>query len=792
MSGQNAEIELVAQLKSEKRSVKIQAIVKLTRVGQSELALRALVPLLNSDDREISFFASQAAAKVAQKAKLDLNSFLTQTPTEPATETKKYTRSIFLAADKEKIPELLAVIRTQPELIPEDALPAVGVFLSRHGDASDGAFIEKLLSKENSNLALPLLGAAESIAPTILPRVLPNLLASREPLVRSRSISALRKIDPEEAERHFSDLLASRDPENRLAGIGISFLFPFDRVRGYLLSILPEESDSDVLTACQTVLASNPDVDTALNILDSIDAVAAEQKSRLSLIFRTVCQALAAANIMPPEQCTPEMIVGLWKKQRLEAFLYDLEIQLSFADEKKKKSIVVWIERNRQHLKVQELIQRLSKNPQTEEIYRQLCKTAKAAQTAKAVVAEKKNVSNESVTPEQKIVLLKDLELEAFQTHKSWIINDAKSGSPELRAEALNTLLRVFPEGKLIDLAKSAIDDENVEVRTAGFKVLERLDSEYLQEMIPKLLLEKDANLRVRAVRFALKYKENEAIEALKRLLKDEDQNIRSNAVNCLALCPFTVIFSILMDQLDREQHPVIARQITSILLNNASKPVLKALDNVTRTSNPAVAMVISQARNDLFELVAQMPEVKETVEATEQAAQKPYSLSNVRELARKNQNWQPSYKATESQKTRKVSEYNWQMIISGSVLIIFLAMLPIMLLSKKEQPIDTRRTKESADYRTSERVKPLRTEVPEKFRMNRPCALGGTIERVVSDTSLVMVHDGHQIMVKFDTPEVKTFSVGDKIEVTVVPYGINPNGIILSKGQKIVTAKVD
>lgn len=63
-----------------------------------------------------------------------------------------------------------------------------------------------------------------------------------------------------------------------------------------------------------------------------------------------------------------------------------------------------------------------------------------------------------------------------------------------------------------------------------------------------------------------------------------------------------------LMNQLDREDHPVIARQICNILLSNPAKMVLKALDDITRTSNPAVSMVISQARNDLFEIVSQMP----------------------------------------------------------------------------------------------------------------------------------------------------------------------------------------
>ncbi|EKD81182.1 MAG: hypothetical protein ACD_39C01924G0001, partial [uncultured bacterium] len=370
------ENELIAQLNSDKRSVKIQAIVKLTRAGKGEKAIMALLPYLASEDRELSFFANQAAGKIAERAKISLTELSGKEPAtvkelSPTTE-QVLNRETFLNAGKEQVDTLLAIIRNTPERIPDEALPAVGSFLSRHGGISDAGFLEKCLLKDNSNLALPFINAAESVAPSILPRVLPHLLASSEPLVRSRSVSALRKIDPEEAERHFSDLLSSRNPENRLAAIGIGFLFPFERVKGYLLSMMPDEHDQEVLIACQTVLASNPEIDTALSILDCIDAVAVGQKPMLTLIFRTVCQAIAATGLLPADEASPEAMIKLWKQQRLQSFLFDLEIQLSFADDQKKASIIGWIEKNRQHPKVLELIERLGKNPQTEDVFRQL------------------------------------------------------------------------------------------------------------------------------------------------------------------------------------------------------------------------------------------------------------------------------------------------------------------------------------------------------------------------------------------------------------------------------------
>ncbi|EKD84486.1 MAG: hypothetical protein ACD_39C00020G0001 [uncultured bacterium] len=130
-------------------------------------------------------------------------------------------------------------------------------------------------------------------------------------------------------------------------------------------------------------------------------------------------------------------------------------------------------------------------------------------------------------------------------------------------------------------------------------------------------------------------------------------------------------------------------------------------------------------------------------------------------------------------------------MLISGSVLLVFLGLLPIMLLSDRGQsdaPVD----KTQQEWRTGERVNPTRVAIPDKFRMNRPCSLSGTIEKLVSDESLVMVHDNQQIMIKFEFAASKEYAVGDKIDVTIIPYRINPHGIILSRGQEIAAAKTE
>ena len=209
MSEQTNEQLLIEQLSSNKRSLRIQAVVKLSRIGKTEAALSALSNLASKGDREESFFATQAIAKISQKQS-SRTSKTVEAPAESIsnniqtnTENHTFISNDFLNVEKEKVPFLLEIIRTKPNELPEDVLPSVGVFLGKYGDVSDSGFIQNYLMNHQDNLTLPYISAAEKIDSKILYPVLPYLLASRESLVRSRAVMALRKIDQVEAERHF-------------------------------------------------------------------------------------------------------------------------------------------------------------------------------------------------------------------------------------------------------------------------------------------------------------------------------------------------------------------------------------------------------------------------------------------------------------------------------------------------------------------------------------------------------------------------------------------------------------
>jgi hypothetical protein len=203
--------------------------------------------------------------------------------------------------------------------------------------------------------------------------------------------------------------------------------------------------------------------------------------------------------------------------------------------------------------------------------------------------------------------------------------------------------------------------------------------------------------------------------------------------------------------------------------------------------------MVVSQARNDLFEILASMPEEQEeALKPVISEEAKPYSVENVRRLARDRQKtWKPGYKPDgEAEKKESFwANINWSMAISGLVVVIFLAMLPYMLLSDRSD-IDLRTSKQGKDWRADERKKFNRSGIPSKFRMNRPCSIAVKVEKITSDSSMVVKHEDRQIMLKFSKPEAESINPGTELVVTMVPYRVNPRGVIQARGLNLAVAK--
>ncbi len=324
MADQSFERSLLEQLSSEKRTLRVNAVVQLAKTAGSNEALKALQQLADGADRELSFYAAQAVSRIrARRGESPSEEQSPQAqqhgPAEPNGPT--ITRTRLLSPQPSEVQCLLTRIRAAPEAVPEELRPPAAAFFGRFGREDDVSFLTGWLDDTQSGLIVPVIEAIEALAPHALTAHFPRLLSSDHPIVRMRAISALRRIDPEEAEAHLSELLASRHGEERMAGLSSAFLFPFPKIREYLMTILGEEQDPEILHACETLLASNPEIDTALRILDLIDTVPKPQAARLSAIFKVVCASIAAAGLVDGPEAPHEGIIKLWRRERLKKAL---------------------------------------------------------------------------------------------------------------------------------------------------------------------------------------------------------------------------------------------------------------------------------------------------------------------------------------------------------------------------------------------------------------------------------------------------------------------------------------
>ncbi len=864
MSDVNKEQELIEQLNSDKRSLRIQAIVKLTRVGSSQAALIALSALATKSDREESFFISQAITKITQKLEKKIESYNPNLTNEVLVEgynpantsieqldPKNLTTYDFLSAANEKAVILLDYVRNHPKEIPEALLPSVGVFLGKFGNSKDADFIVDYLRTHHNTLTLPYISAAEKIDTKMLIPVLPYLLASKEALVRSRAVMVLQKIDQTEAERHFLRLLASTHPEDRLAALEISFLFPFDRVKSYIVALLPEEKDADVFKACATVLASNPSLELALRILDVLETLPPSQRKPVTSIFNIISVAITTARVLPAKEATPQALVATWKKERLKKFLNDLEIQLCTTTGEKREGIINWLEKNKNIPDVAEFIEHLSVNPQTEDVYQRLTtdnlndnlilpniesifnsaddkKFSVPLKTNKKpdIIQEKKSVETEtkasvetnfddsnSTLPElteipesnknnqidqkpidenkSKVQYLKQMDMQQFLTEKSEVTELAENTSTPvpIRVEALNTLLRLSPTIKIKNLGIQALYEDNIKIKTAGFKILEKVAPDVIKDKLSDLLLSSDTNIRVRAIRFGLKVNPEKSIQALEKLISSDDQNHRSYAISCLALCPFESVYKILINALLKEKYDLVAKQITAVLLSNPDPVILTMLDKISViTTDPNLEMVVSQARNELEEILATIPKIKSNLEEIdvfqnpEEIEDKPYSVENVKKLTNKIANENSKKKDKDSAKDSK--DYIWWIIIGASILVILIG-----IIYRIYNPVHTKSPSDYKNNRPSSERGPSRksNKSSSKIRMNKSCTVTATVTQVFSESKiLIKSTDNQEFLVNFKEKAAKGISVGDKVNVTCIPTKSNPNNILLSTGVKL------
>jgi HEAT repeat protein/hemin uptake protein HemP len=820
VSDTSPEQGLIAQLASDKRSVVIGAVVQLAKISTDPEVIYRLRKLAESNDRELSFFAAQAIAKI--QARLGQKPEESSGGAAPSPGPGAFLdRTTLLAPLKVEIPRLLALIRERRAQIPDEVKPAVAVFLSKNGGEEDVPWLVEQLKATDSNLVLPFLEALEALSPTALQPLLPDLLASTHPLVRGRAITALRRIDPEEAEAHLAELLASRRQEDRLAGLSIAFLFPFPKVRELLFAILQEETDPEVLKGCGTLLASNPEVDSALRLLDLIDTTAdKKQAATLTTLFKVLCQALAATGLVPAAEATPEAMLARWRQERLKKFLADLEVQITLTAGPRRDALATWLSRNMDLPEVRATVERLALNPATEELARQL-QQAYAKEKQLAALAG----SPGQYGDEDKRQFLRALDEEGFKLWADWVREEARSGSPMVRVAALHALARLDSTNESLPIAEAAMRESDPSLQAAASRVIEKADARKLLPFLPAMLASSDTRLRARGIKIARQHDEAAALQALAGMLASPDPATRANAVGSLFLFPVEKVSSLLLTTLEKEDHSAIARQILVVLLSNPSVELLDQLDRVHARSNPSVSMTIAQARMDLFDLILQLglddeaagatrakrgaPRAEKTAagqappssppagslsqtgtpapavtgaepvapEAT--AAPKPYAVAQVRAAMRSRQ----TAKREEALNKDKAAGGEWRTYALVLALITVLAFLPSMflrLLTPSETGSLPARP-EPFDPRKADAELIHRSEIPDGVRMNRMGRIIARVKEVRPDGLVAIEHEAQTYLLEGIAS--LPFLVGnDEVEVELLPYQKLKDGSIVAE----------
>ncbi len=826
MADTSLERQLLEQLGSEKRTLRVNAVVQLAKTAASNEALKALQQLADGSDRELSFFAAQALSRIRARR----GDAVADEPEAPATGNgPEITRTRLLSPQRAEIEPLLSRIRSDPAAIPEELQPPAAAFLGRYGREDDVSFLTHWLGDGQSGLIIPVIEAIEALAPPALMAHFPMLLASNHPIVRIRAIAALRKVDEQEAEAHLSELLASRKSEERIAGLSAAFAFPFPRIREYVLSILADEQDPEVLHGCETLLASNPELDTALRILDLIDTVPKQQAARLSAIFKEISVSAAAAGLITGPDAPHEAILKLWRRERLRKFLADLEIQIAVASAARREAIEDWLAKNIQTPDVAAFVEKLALNPATEEVHRRLADFlphSPGQRLVKAAIAPSK------LSEQEKLDLLGRLDASTWEKHAQWVRDEARFGSPATRALAFRNLTKLSRDAEDIPLAESALQQDEPDAQLAAFILLEARSPDRLVPRLSDLLALPDPKIRGKAVRFALKWDERKAVESIEKMLRSTDKTLRAQAVSCLILVPFDKIGNILLRALETEDHPAIARRLIVVLLTNPSKELLERLDKIQATSSPGVTMLIAQARMDMFDTLLRLgvemqqpaaspapkreavppeagasapvdghrPSGKEPpaiAQPMQREIPKPYAVSEVRQAIRNRQaELRSQQKPPETAETGLAGLVRRVPVsLAAGLAVILLAILPVLLpRSTGTSPLEispkgSSKAGRGQDERRAEEKVDRLTGIPSEFRMGRPCKLTGRILKTIDKKTFTFESESRRYRCTAPA-SLPMLLDGEEIVVEMLPYRNLPSGLIAAEVMKITAEK--
>ncbi|MBF0542892.1 MAG: HEAT repeat domain-containing protein [Candidatus Riflebacteria bacterium] len=792
---------------SREKSFRIQAIEEGTFQGKTQEDLNRLLKLKEQEKDEECLFLLDCAITAIQGR---LPAALPSSPEQQSEDSfivqfqnaDSQTRAKMLLKLDRKQREFLA--KLAPDLLVNEQNPAVAatiirIFCEFWSRDKLNLFLSRL-SDSSLILRLAALEALVKLAPDGLLKLLPRLLCSEDPRIRSLAIEALEKLDKDEALNHLENLLLSNNPDHKKAVLPHLFMLPFEDVRKIALKFLVSEKDSDLLVKIGMLFEINPDPEIPL-ILWEISEMSPKPKSEI------VKQILAGAmNVIKEAELLTESfdsyksrLQETVKKRMATRFVKQCVSKMSGDESAIDRELRDVIESKIAHPLIRSAFEESLSWPVSEKI-KGLVKNLLGEKTpggddSLALIEKKESSKPEASEKDKKIRQIanfteSDFEV-ALPTIKAIL---ADPGSPsDLLAVTLRAAKKIFPAEKrssfteFNEKANEWLKSSEPNLASAALEFLFIFAYDYIMPFIGGFLRSPMKRLQGTALEIITELDPSQGVSILMAMLKKAEPEERKSILSFFVYFDFSLIREQLTEFICLNSEKEFFEASLFLFQTNPEIENLYFLFKFENLLPPNLSVLAQKARLSVISfLMEQKLLTSESLKAHEEKFQlrfrkerdarnaiiAEYSLKKLKK-PEEGVNFLESdefqnYLATGSAIVKKIAELARMrkiQVLAGIVLVILL--LGSFFVHRKDG-----------------KPKPMETSgaLPSK-----EVAITGSVFDLDKRSSMVMILSTDNKKYLFELPPmlISNLSQGDKVGAVLVPYRLGPDGIFISKAQR-------
>jgi HEAT repeat protein len=493
------------------------------------------------------------------------------------------------------------------ESYPADLLPFVLRLLGKFGTPDLVPALEALCRHPDPRVLSAAVEALERLAPESLQGLIVPLLNNPNHGIRSRAVRLLYKWDPDEAVRHFQEMLFSDDPQDRHAAMFHAYFFPFDRIEALLVRFLGLEDDAGLLTKAGYLFQVNPAPEPPMALIDVMESCLGPKRALIGGILKGVLEAQGRLLQADPHQLLEKLRTS-YRNKKARELLDQCRLQWPAADEVQRQDILGRLEvLNQRGFPAAGALLTVLRGDTTS--------------TAPRAAEEPKPAPEPSPL----------------------------TGSPPPHPGAGAPTARPLPKkpelgGRNAVASLEAVDPVMV---TAAIEALAESNPDQLFPYLPRLIRHSSLEVQIAAIRVYSMYDKKEALRLLDRLLVTPQPATRATALFHLARFDFPSIQGMLLEALGRETDRENLAKIAAILTSNADERlahdvfrIAQTIDGDRRTDfdrlvEQVCLSVLEQKRTTAPTLLALLDRLREAEsERRRQSEAAPdYSVANIRRL---------------------------------------------------------------------------------------------------------------------------------------------------------------